>query len=166
MTNYIFSQKLCYLRGSRFSRCFILALWSNVVFEKGVISHHNKTKQNFLPGAFYSYLKATILYNKGVIFLQLWWPIEFKFSQVCYCMHMLGYTKWEYWSLTITKGVHVFKIWIIGHILNWRKCNTVNRVISWGFIVVMPFKACTDEKTTVSDIIFVLLHIKDTGHLW
>ena len=31
-----------------------------------------------------------------------WRPIEFKFSQVCYFMNMLRYTKWEDWSLTIT----------------------------------------------------------------
>ena len=28
-----------------------------------------------------------------------------KVIQVCYVMHMLGRTKWKYWSLTITKGV-------------------------------------------------------------
>ena len=27
------------------------------------------------------------------------------FAQICFCMHLLGYTKWEYWSLTFTKGV-------------------------------------------------------------
>ena len=41
-----------------------------------------------------------------IILLRLWWPIELKFSQICYCTHMLGYNKWEDWSLTITKGVH------------------------------------------------------------
>ena len=39
------------------------------------------------------------------IFFQLRWPVEEKFSQVCYFMHMLRYTKWEYWSLTITNSV-------------------------------------------------------------
>ena len=34
-----------------------------------------------------------------IINLQL---IEPKLLQVYYCMHMLVYTKWEYWSLTIT----------------------------------------------------------------
>ena len=32
--------------------------------------------------------------------LQFLSPIEAKFSQVCYFMHMLSYTKWEYWSFT------------------------------------------------------------------
>ena len=32
----------------------------------------------------------------------MWWPIESKFSQVCYFMQMLEYTKWEDCSLTIT----------------------------------------------------------------
>ena len=27
---------------------------------------------------------------------------------ICYFMHTFGYTKWEYWSLTSTKGVHAF----------------------------------------------------------
>ena len=49
------------------------------------------------------------LCNKGIfsffILLQLWWPFESKFFQICYLMHMLRYTKWEYWYLTITKGV-------------------------------------------------------------
>ena len=37
--------------------------------------------------------------------------IELKFSQVCYFMHMLRYTKWEDWSLTITNNAlsSVFK---------------------------------------------------------
>ena len=33
------------------------------------------------------------------------WPIEPKFSQICYFIHIVGYTKWEYLSLTVTKGV-------------------------------------------------------------
>ena len=47
--------------------------------------------------------------DKGVysfiIISQLWRPIELKFSQVCYFMHMLRYSKWEDWSLTITNSV-------------------------------------------------------------
>ena len=39
-----------------------------------------------------------------IIFLQLWWTIETKSSQVCYLMHgKFGHIKWEYWSLTIQK---------------------------------------------------------------
>ena len=32
--------------------------------------------------------------------------VELKFSQVCYYMQMLRYTKWEHWSLAITNSVH------------------------------------------------------------
>ncbi len=53
--------------------------------------------------------KHTILCNKDVfsftIFLQLQWPIEPKFEQLCYFMHVLGFTKWDYWSWTITKSI-------------------------------------------------------------
>ena len=42
-----------------------------------------------------------------MIVSQLRKPIKSKFTQVCYFKHMLGYTKWEYWSLTITKSVQM-----------------------------------------------------------
>ena len=67
------------------------SLWSNVVFDKKVISHSN-IKRLQLKGVF-----------SFIFLLQLRWPVELKFSQICYFMHMLGYAKWEYWSLTITK---------------------------------------------------------------
>ena len=34
---------------------------------------------------------------------------ELKFSQVCYCMHMLRYNERENWSLTITNSVQCLK---------------------------------------------------------
>ena len=34
----------------------------------------------------------------SIIILQLRWTIEPKLSQDYYCMHVLGYTKWEDWS--------------------------------------------------------------------
>ena len=40
-----------------------------------------------------------------IIISQLCRPIEIKYSQVCYFMHMLRYTEWEDWSLTITNSV-------------------------------------------------------------
>ena len=58
--------------------------------------------------------KQTKLCKKGafpfIILLQLRWPIESKFSQICYFMHMLGYTKREYWSFT-SKGVQCLWNW-------------------------------------------------------
>ena len=58
---------------------------------------------------FYFYLKAHKVARQGffsfIIFSQLRRPIEPKFSQVCYLMHMLRYTNWEDWSLTILPKV-------------------------------------------------------------
>ena len=34
---------------------------------------------------------ATSVFFLSLLFLQLWWPIEPKFPQICYLMHMLGY---------------------------------------------------------------------------
>ena len=68
-----------------------------------------------MPEAFLVILKNTTLCNEFVFFsfiivLYPRWPIESKFSQVCYFMRMLGHTKWEYLSLTITKGVQCVSI--------------------------------------------------------
>ena len=53
--------------------------------------------------------ESTHLGGKGVfssiIISQLRRPIEFKFSQICYFVHLLRYTKWEDWSLTTTNSV-------------------------------------------------------------
>ena len=58
--------------------------------------------------------KHTTSSDKGfysyIIISQLQRPIEFKFSQVCYFMHMLRYTKWEDLFLTITNSVHCLSI--------------------------------------------------------
>ena len=82
-----------------------------MVFEKEVISHSNIKRLQLKP-YYYASESIHILCNKGVflfiIFLQLRWPIESKFSQVSYLSHMLGYVKWEYLSLTITKRVQCF----------------------------------------------------------
>ena len=82
--------------------------WSNIVFEKEVISSlYNKT---LLARSLLLLSESTQIFsNKGVfsfiILSHLWWPIEPKFSQDCYLMVMMGCTKWEDWSLTITKPV-------------------------------------------------------------
>ena len=72
------------------------SFWSIVVFEKEVIFDE------------YDFETSELVFS-SIIISQLRRPIEFKFSQVCYFVHMLRYTKWEDWSLTITKGVKVFK---------------------------------------------------------
>ena len=66
------------------------------------------TIQDFRFEAFYfRHLKEhTNVCNNGVFFsciilVQPRWPIEFKFSQACYFMHLLRYTKCKYWPLTI-----------------------------------------------------------------
>ena len=73
-------------------------LRSNVVFEKVVISHSNKT---ILQACSISLciLKAHKLVQQGyfIIFFQLQWPIESNFSKVCYFTHTctLGYNKFR-----------------------------------------------------------------------
>ena len=68
------------------------SFWGNVVFEKEVIFHSNNKRLQAWR-LLQCIWKHTNLCDKGVfsfiILLQLWWPIEHKFSQVCYFMHML-----------------------------------------------------------------------------
>ena len=91
------------------------SLWSDVIFEKEVIFHEFDLETSDLEFEVTksSIWKHTTSCDQGVfsniIISQLWRPIELKFSQVCYFMHMLRYTKWEDWSLTITNTAHVFK---------------------------------------------------------
>ena len=58
-------------------------IWSLLIFLKASESKH---------------LCAARLFVSFIILLQIQWPIESKFSQICYFMHnnMWGYTKWEY----------------------------------------------------------------------
>ena len=91
------------------------SLWSNVVFEKEVIFHEFdfETSDLEFEVSKSSIWKHQTSCDKGVssfiIISQLRRPIELKFSQVCYFMHMLRYTKWEDWSLTITNSVQCLK---------------------------------------------------------
>ena len=63
------------------------------------------------PDGHYQASESTLVTScdKGVfsviIISQLRRPIEFQFSQVCYFMQKLRYTKWEDWSLTINNSV-------------------------------------------------------------
>ena len=88
------------------------SLWSNVVFKKEVIFHEFdfETSDLEFEVSKSSIWKHTTSCDKGVfsfiIISQLRRPIELKFSQVCYFMHMLRYTKWEDWSLTIETYMH------------------------------------------------------------
>ena len=59
------------------------------------------------------HLKAHNVVQRGCFFLSLFsWTSRtnwaYKCSQVCYFKHMLGYTKWDYWSLTITKRILIW----------------------------------------------------------
>ena len=89
------------------------ALWSNVVFKKEVICHWNiwiwfQDLWIRFWGLEIKHLKAhNFVWQvcSFIIILQLRPPIELKFSQVCYFIHVLSYTKWEDWSLTITNCV-------------------------------------------------------------
>ena len=79
-------------------------LWSNVVFKREVIFHEFdfETSDLEFEVSKWSIWKHTTLCDKGVfssiILSQLWRAIELKFSQVCYFVQMLRYTKWEDWS--------------------------------------------------------------------
>ena len=92
------------------------SLWSRVVFEKEVIFHEfdSKTSRLEFEVSKSSIWTHTTPCDKGVfsfiIISQLRRSIELKFSQVCYLMHMLKYTKWEDWSLTITNSVQCLKL--------------------------------------------------------
>ena len=81
-------------------------LWSNVFVERCNFS----LKYLNLRKTFWGIWKVkTHTFVQGcfshIIFEQLRWPTEPKFSKVCNFMHMLGNTKWEYWSLTFTKRI-------------------------------------------------------------
>ena len=67
-------------------------IWQRLqAWSKGFLRHE----------AILKHLKAPIVCKRGVfcfsIFLQLRWPIESKFPQVCYYTRMSGYTMWGYW---------------------------------------------------------------------
>ena len=87
------------------------SLWSNVVFEKEVTFDELDFETSYLDLEVLksSIWKHTTLCDKGVfsfiIMSQLRQPIDLKFSQVCYFIHMLRYIEWEDWSLTITNSV-------------------------------------------------------------
>ena len=88
-----------------------ISLWNNVDIEEEAIFHEFdfKTSELDFEAPKSSIWKHTTSCGKGVfsfiIILQLRRPIELKFLQVCYFMHILRYTKWEDWSLTNTNSV-------------------------------------------------------------
>ena len=111
------------------------------VFEREVISHQNNKTSIQKP--FIPIWKHPNLYNKGVfdfiLFLQLQLPIEPNFSQACYFMHTLGYTKWEDWSLIEVKfasGIKNINCWFLP--IYTDVCSTVYSVLSrvlWKILV-------------------------------
>ena len=103
------------------------SLWSNIVFEKVVISHSNNKKLQT-----WSLYKMILKAHKKGVFMPIFScnfdePIEPNRPLVCYWyMVMLRSAKWEYWSLTITKGVQCLYqqfCWIL---------MMVNNVSNWG----------------------------------
>ena len=82
------------------------SLWSDVVFEKDIISPHKikiwslllyaheNTQSNATRVFFFHYSLASSMTN---------WAQSFR--RFVIFMHILGRNKWEYWSLTISKGV-------------------------------------------------------------
>ena len=82
----------------------LLSLWSSVVFEKEVIFHEFDFETSELefevPKS--SIWKLTTSCDKGVFST----TNELKFSQVCYIVQMLGYTKKTgLWQLPIVSSV-------------------------------------------------------------
>ena len=84
------------------------SLWSDKVFKKEeriFNKFYFETSDLVFWGLKISIWKHTTSCDTEVftfiIISQLWPPIELKFSQVYYFMHMLRYTRWEDWSLTI-----------------------------------------------------------------
>ena len=69
------------------------------MFEKKLISHLNDKRLE----AFCYASESTQSSATRMFFLLLIFSSNFgnEFSQVCYFMHFFGYTKWEYWSLTM-----------------------------------------------------------------
>ena len=66
--------------------------------------------------------KHTFSFDRGVysiIISQLQQPIEFKIFTGFYFVHMFRNTKWEDWSLTITKGVQcLLNLFVLQELVN------------------------------------------------
>ena len=55
--------------------------------------------------------ESTLVCATGVFFLSLFsCDFDDNWVKICNFMHMTGYIKWEYWSLTITKGVQFLSL--------------------------------------------------------
>ena len=124
------------------------SLWSNLAFENEVISYSNN-KRLQVETVLLGISEHTNLCNKGVfsfiVLLQLRWPVEFKFSQVCYFMHILRYTKCEYWSLTITKRVKC--LYRLGIILVWGPFDAFNHNVVINADIIVNVKIMWYEPT-------------------
>ena len=91
------------------------SLWSNVVGKKEVISHSSNKRLQGLKH-FIMASESPHFVKQGCLFLHcssyrtVMTDCVQIFSELlrCYAI-MLGYTKWEHWSWTITKGVQCFK---------------------------------------------------------
>ena len=92
---------------------------SNIVFEKEAIFHEFDFETSSLEFEVLksSIWKHTTSCDKGIfpliIISHFWRPIELKFSQVCYFLQMLRYTKWEdygLWQLPIVSSIFKLKL--------------------------------------------------------
>ena len=111
------------------------------------------------------HLKAHNLCDKGVfsfiIFSQLWQPIELKFSQVCFLMHMLSQVRRLVfdncnqrcpvpsicpvnWAIELTVA-HSSSIYFISLFKSvWKCCSLLKINCSWRTILLF-FKCCRDS---------------------
>ena len=96
------------------------SLWSDVVFEKEAISLEFDLETSSLEfDSVFSFINIS----------QIRQPIDLKFAQVCFFMHMLRYTKWEDWSLTITNIIYC---------LEWSRKNREEFVLRLGYSLICP----------------------------
>ena len=88
------------------------------------------------------------------ILSQLRWPFESNFSQVCYFVHMLRYTKWEDWSLTITNSVQC--LWSYPYYPDWNNIllsqsgpllSQIRMVLVCPHRVTSCYASCSFEKS-------------------
>ena len=75
-----------------------------------------------------------------------------NFVQVCnYFMHLLGYTKWQNWSFTITKGVQCLYMWSLKVGCRGRADNS-----TWLKLWCFCSAECDFQSLTMTSVSFAL----------
>ena len=80
--------------------------WNALLFEKVIILILVSENYGFISNTCHDTAKhAETRVGFPVVFSRLWWPIEPKFSQVCYFLFKLWYTKCGTWTILFTESV-------------------------------------------------------------